>query len=378
MIVDFHLSCATGNVDIEERNFGERLANAQKQAAHEWADRTGTFLPQPDDLNGLPDGSWLLNMEFKLRRPFASKSEWELHEFRQSNAKGKVEFHEIQAPIVRDHLTGLPTVKPTTWKGHLAFAAKREGLADHVRRRLFGTIRDDESGSAGRLHFFPTFFNNETTREVVTPLWRDTRTPARGPIDIEVVPVGQKGKFCLLCVPRPRGPNWHSEQVADDLVAASRAIRAMLLDYGFSAKKTSGWGVVEDSLVSGVLTAKGSLWRTTLDGMAAAPKSFVEPDQTFIKFMGQSGEPIPQLKKATDQWLSNSEFKAAGLGVGSLSVYKKFRDWYEKHGAEWMRRLAGQSSNTTIRLRSYEFQKISELVGLADKLASSLKGGAGG
>jgi len=378
MIVDFHLSRATGNVDIEERNFGERLANAQRQAAHEWTDRTGTFLPQLDDLNGLPDGSWLLNMEFKLTRPFASKSECEFHEFRQSNARGRTEFHEIQAPIVRDHLTGLPTVKPTTWKGHLAFAAKREGLADHVRRRLFGTIRDDESGSAGRLHFFPTFFKNQTAREVVTPLWRDTRTPARGPIDIEVVAVGQQGKFCLLYVSRPRGPNWHSEQVADDLVAASRAIRAMLLDYGFSAKKTSGWGVVVDSLVPGVVTAKGPQWPSTVDGIASAKKPFVEPDQTFIKFMGQSGEPIPQLKKATGQWLSNNEFKAAGLGVGSLGVYKKFRDWYEKHGAEWMRRLAGQGSAATGSLRTYEFHKVTELVDLADKLASRLKGGAGG
>lgn len=364
MIVDFHLSKAPSGIGEQERDFGEGLSDAQKQTAHEWADRIGAFLPQPEDLKGLPDGSWLLNLEFTLNKPFTSKSE--------------IEFHEIQNPIVRDHLTGLPTVKPTTWKGHLAFAAARQDVEATVRERLFGTIRGDESGEAGRLRFFPTFFVNDTAREVITPLWRDTRTPARGPIDIEVIASGRQGKFCLLYVPRPRGPNWHSEQVADDLVAASRAIRAMLLDYGFSAKKTSGWGVVEDSLVSGVLTAKGSLWQATLDGMAAAPKSFVEPDQTFIKFMGQSGKPIPQLKKATDQWLSNNEFKAAGLGVGSLSVYKKFRDWYEKHGAEWMRRLAGQSSKTTIRLRSYEFQKISELVGLADKLASSLKGGADG
>lgn len=377
MIVDFHLAKASGDTGEQEREFGKRLADAQKQGAHEWADRIDTFLPRPDDLKGLPDGSWLLNLEFKLKKPFASKGECEFHEFRRSNAKGKIEFHEIQNPIVRDHLTGLPTVKPTTWKGHLAFAAARLNVEESIRKRLFGTVRDDESGQAGRLRFFPTFFVNGTALEIVTPLHRDTRTPARGPIDIEVIAAGQKAGFCLLYVPRPKGGNWHSGQIAEDLLVASRAIRAMLLDYGFSAKKTSGWGVVADSLVSGVLTAKGPQWPET-DALATSAKSFVEPDPAFSSFMDPVGRPIAQLKKASGQWLSNNEFKASGLNVGSLGVYRKFRDWYENHGAEWVRRLADQSSDTTVPLRTHEFQKITELVDLADKLASSLKEGASG
>lgn len=377
MIVDFHLSKVSGGVDQQERDFGKRLSDAQKQAAHEWADRIGAFLPQPEDLNGLPDGSWLAVLKFTLRKPFTSKSESEFHDFRESGTKGKAEFHEIQNPIVRDHLTGLPVVKPTTWKGHLAFAAKRQDVEAQVRQRLFGTIRGDESGQAGRLRFFPTFFVNEPGREVITPLGRKTRTPARGPINIEVIAAGQPARFCLLYVPRPKGPNWHSGQIAEDLLAASRAIRAMLLDYGFSAKKTSGWGVVADSLASGMLTASGAHWPEAAT-LASPAKSFVAPDGAFLKFMDPSGRPIAQLKKATGQWLSNNEFKASGLDVGSLGLYKKFRDWYGGHGAEWVRRVAGQSSDTTIPLRAYEFQKITELVGLADKLASSLKGGASG
>jgi CRISPR-associated protein Cmr2 len=363
MIVDFHLSKAPSGIGEQERDFGKGLSDAQKQAAHEWADRIGAFLPQPDDLKGLPDGSWLLNLEFTLNKPFTSKSE--------------IEFHEIQNPIVRDHLTGLPTVNPTTWKGHLAFAAQRESLEDHARQRLFGTIRDDESSQAGRLHFFPTFFVNETAREVITPLWRDTRTPARGPIDIEVIASGQQGRFCLLYVLRPKGLNWHSGQIAEDLLAVSRAIKAMLLDYGFSAKKTSGWGIVADSLVSGVLTAKGSQW-PEITNLVTAAKSFVEPEQAFLSFMDPAGRPITQLKKATGQWLSNNEFKASGLNVGSLGVYRKFRDWYEGHGAEWVRRVTGRTSAATIPLQTYEFQKVTEFVRLAHGLAASLKGGAGG
>jgi len=376
MIVDFHLSKAREGADQQERDFGKRLLDAQKRAAHEWIDRIETFLPRAEDLFVSADGSWLLDLTFTLRKPFSSKNEIEFHEFRQSSRKGKVEFHEVQNPIVRDHLTGLPTIKPTTWKGHLAFAAKEENLEVAVCERLLGTIRGDESGRAGRLHFFPTFFVNETTREVITPLWRDTRTPARGPIDIEVIAAGQPARFCLFYLPRPKGENWHSGQIAEDLLAASRAIKAMLLDYGFSAKKTSGWGVVSDLLVSGILTARGSQWPEAT-ALANPAKSFVEPDEVFMKFMDSSRKPIAQLKKGAGEWLSNKEFKASGLNVGSLGVYRKFRDWYEGHGAEWVRRLAGQGSAAAAVLRTYEFKRVSEFVRRADGLASSLKGGAG-
>ncbi len=376
MIVDFHLSQASGGEDPQVRDFGKRILDAQRNAAAEWISRIKAFLPRAEDLRGLPDGSWLLDLKFTLRKPFSSKSEIEFHEFRHSNSKGTVEFHEIQNPIVRDHLTGLPTVKPTAWKGNLAFAAKVESLEAPVRERLFGTIRGDESGQAGRLHFFPTFFSDEIAREVITPLRRDTRTPARGPIDIEVIGTGKQARFCLLYVPHPKGENWHSGQIAEDLVAASRAVQAMLLDYGFSAKKTSGWGVVSDSLACGALTAKGSRWPEAT--MRANPrKSFMEADAAFAKFMDPRGQPISQLRKGSGQWLSNKEFRASGLSVGSLGVYKKFRDWYEVHGTGWVRRLAGEPPTAASVVRTYEFKRVSELVPLADGLASSLKGGAG-
>jgi hypothetical protein len=178
-------------------------------------------------------------------------------------------------------------------------------------------------------------------------------------------------------VRRPTGENWHSGQIAEDLLAASRAIKAMLLDYRFSAKKTSGWGIACDSLVSGILAAKGSQWPEAAK-LAKPKKSLVEPDEAFTKFMDLSGKPIAQLKKASGEWLSNKEFKASGLNVGSLGVYKKFRDWYEGHGAEWVRRLAGQSSAAAAVLRTYQFERVSEFESLADGLASSLKGGADG
>ena len=38
---------------------------------------------------------------------------------------------------------------------------------------------------------------------------------------------------------------------------AARAVTAMLMEYGFSAKRTAGWGVVRDEVESGSLTIRG-------------------------------------------------------------------------------------------------------------------------
>jgi len=356
--VDFHLSKAIGIASEDKRAFAARIAKAQEAAGRDWTGRTGNFVPQADDLHGLPDNSWFLDIEFKLRKPYTSK--------------GEIEFSEVQSPIVRDQLTSLPTVMPATWKGHLAFAARTQDIEGAVRERLFGAIRGDESGQAGRLHFFPTFFSSQTAREVITPLWRDTRTPARGPIDIEVIAAGQHAKFFLLYVPRPKGDKWHIDQIGEDLYAAARSVKAMLLDYGFSAKKTSGWGAVADSLMSGVLVVKGLQWPQTMTPTSMA-KSFVEPEEVFLNFMDTFGRPLTQLKKITGEWLSNKEFRASNLNLGSLGVYRKFRDWYERHGAEWERKVTVPTTAATAALRTYELQAVSEFVRLAEGLRSSLR-----
>ncbi len=377
-ICDFYLAAASGDARTRQQRLGKGLCEAAKAAAAEWEATVNEFVPRDDDLHVLPEGSWLLQIEFTLTRPFTSRSEVEFHPWKQrSKKKGETEPFEVQNPIVRDHLTGLPMVKPTTWKGHLAFAAAAQDSDRrlcHVHERLFGTIRANESGQEGRLRFFPTFFQDETSREVVTPLHRDTRTPARGPIDFEVVGAGQHGKLYLLYVPRPRGRDWNPGQIAEDLEVTAHAVKAMLLIYGFSAKKTSGWGVAADLLVAGRVAAKGGMWPE----VATAPKAqFVEPEEAFRKFMDATGRPHPSLKKASGDWLTNKEYKAAGTALGSLTEYKDFRWGYDRHGAEWMRRLAGQGEARGKPRRKYQFTTVSELVKLAEELAGALKGGRG-
>jgi CRISPR-associated protein Cmr2 len=235
-ICDIYLSADSGSVADRQRQLANRILNARRQSGREWKSWLDSFLPTPQDLTALPDGSWLLQIHFRLSRPFASKAESEFHpwEKRVVDTKGgTTEWFEIQNPIVRDHLTGLPIVRPTTWKGHLRFAGSAGGLDDQVRDRLLGVTRRNAEGQAGRLHFFPTFFADQTGQEVATPLSRDTRTPVpgRGPVSFEVVQAAEEGKLILLYVPRPKGAGWHPRQIGEDLVAAASAVAAMLLDF---------------------------------------------------------------------------------------------------------------------------------------------------
>lgn len=376
-ICDFHLSKADGDAATQLAGFGNRILSAQRAAAREWTPWLDSFLPTPQDLTALPDGSWLLQIHFRLSRPFTSKAESEFRPWEErvvDKKDGAREWFEIQNPIVRDHLTGLPMVRATTWKGHLRFAGAAGGLDDQMRDRLFGVTRGNAEGQAGRLHFFPTFFADKTGKEVATPLSRDTRTPVpgRSPVSFEVVQAGEEGKLILLYVPRPKGAGWHPRQVGEDLVAAASAVAAMLLDYGFSAKKTAGWGVAIDAVQSGILAAKGAMWPTEKAAPAAGAQ-IVEPEEAFRKFMDERGRPHAALKKPTGEWLSNQEFKAEGAALGTLTEYKRFRAWYEAHGAQWARRLVSPQQQGQARPPVFKFSTISELPALAMRLVTGLK-----
>src|SRR5579883_2925032 len=80
---------------------------------------------------------------------------------------------------------------------------------------------------------------------------------------------------------------------------------------GLSAKKTAGWGVAEDGVLFGKLAVKGAVWPAE-KAAAAARHQFIEPEESFRKFMDERGQPHAALKKPAGQWLSNQEFKTAG------------------------------------------------------------------
>lgn len=310
----------------------------------------------------LSEGAWLLHLGIKLKTPYTSRSE--------------SDFHVSNNPIVRDHLTGRPMVKPTTWKGHLRFSARMTGVSEASIRRIFGASADDENSQAGRLRFFPTFFDNAAQREVVTPLKRETRTPARGPIDIETIPPGTDGEFWLLYQPNPRGAGWSERQPIEDLAVTGRALKAMFLEYGFSAKKTAGWGRVDDNLSEGRLWTCGAGWPRFDGDTGTGRPPFTPPNDDFLPLIDAAGEPIAGLRKPDGSWLSNKEFNQLAVRPCSLNAYKQFRSWYRQHGAGWKRRQMGETTAPESMVREHPIGSITGLHDLGARFMDAIRQGA--
>ncbi|WP_242451176.1 MULTISPECIES: RAMP superfamily CRISPR-associated protein [unclassified Methanothermobacter] len=194
------------------------------------------FYPSAEGLKDLPGGSVLICIEFILKKPYTSRGEDELYE----------------NPIIRDKFTCLPIVRPSTWKGNLRFAAAhiddpRFRDNDIIMGRLFGSGSRKENGRRGRLHFFPTFFER-WEKDVITPISRKTRKPGRGALEVEVIKEGSKGEFHILYTPYPRGKGFTKDDVVEDLEFLAEALKLMFYTYGFSARKTSGFGVIRDKV----------------------------------------------------------------------------------------------------------------------------------
>jgi len=249
IIHDYYLSDANLNNELQEKilNLGKKKHEIIGKKSDEKL-KEFTF---KEDFKKMPKYSMFLKIEFILKRSYTSKGEGE---FDVINGK------RFENPIVRDKLTGSPMVRPSTWKGHLRFAAEKVSELDGKKiddtekattiERLFGSESTSEKALKGRLHFFPTFFANNAEKDVITPLSRTTRTPVtrRGPITLEVMPKGTEGDFCLLYFPYPRDETFSKEQVKKDLIFLTGALELMFFTFGFSAKKTSGFGAIGDDL----------------------------------------------------------------------------------------------------------------------------------
>ncbi|MBW1928102.1 MAG: hypothetical protein JRJ13_02985 [Deltaproteobacteria bacterium] len=193
------------------------------------------------ELNPLPPFSWFLQFTFTLTRPYISKDD--------------NPFYIIDNPIVRDKVFQLPMVRSTSWKGNLYSALWQLGhdkQNEEQMQRLFGEIRGEEDGKAGRLFFYPTFFT-ETSLEIINPHDRKRRV-GKNPILFESVPAGAHGTFSLLYVPFDligRDEADIRRQALEDLNLVAESLKAMFLTYGFSAKRNSGYGVAEESVNDG-------------------------------------------------------------------------------------------------------------------------------
>jgi len=237
-----------------------------------------TVSPSLPDISMFPSGSWAIQIHFTLRKPYISKDD--------------VDFYIVDNPVKKEWVFKVPYVAPSQWKGalraamtrQLAEEAKALSIEDWTERRLqltrlFGNEKgvdiDDERFEAyldrqkpeaakqyrqrlkeeytqtgflaGRLHFYPTFFDH-IGLEVINPHPRDTGAGDR-PIYFECVPAGTSGVFTLLYVPIDRVgrslPGAIEQEAKADMEAVARGVRAMLTQYGFGAKTSSGYGVAD-------------------------------------------------------------------------------------------------------------------------------------
>ena len=122
-----------------------------------------------------------------------------------------------------------------------------------------GYISKEIPSRTGRLFFYPTFFD-QISLDVITPLSRETKTPVRGPIYFETVPEGTEGILRILYYPFDLVAKGEFEKIEgemrEDIEFLSEAMKKMFYETGFSAKKSSGFGVIE-KVENGNITVNG-------------------------------------------------------------------------------------------------------------------------
>lgn len=217
----------------------------QLEASGALIDALGVGTPARIDLSILPRLSFFVRADFTLETPYLSRDDRA--------------FSVTENPVRKDWVFGLPLVAATTWKGTLRNACLLEDPT--AVDRLFGPESaenwegDDAQASLheGRVYAFASFFTQIDT-EIVNPHDRIRRV-GKNPIRIECAPKGARSRlaFLYLAIPRDAASRTLSsaefrEQIANDLITVTRCVRGAMRDYGFSAKKSSGYGAAADAL----------------------------------------------------------------------------------------------------------------------------------
>lgn len=256
----------------------------------------GLLGPSLDLIKELPVGSWFLQFTFTLAKPWISKDDDPFYVAESVN------------PVRKDKVFKVPMMSAASWKGLLRWTTTRIRLVENKDQMsdeqfaagrfrqslLFGDEKGEEPGEAkdfaaylgslkptarelyrrkvkeyflgdvnakdmphhsGRLNFYPTFFDLIDV-ELINPHSRRTKAGTH-PIYLECVPSGAKGAFSLLYVPfdligKPP-ENEVKTRAKGDLAVIAEAVSAMMLTYGFSAKRSSGYGTARDTIENGLV-----------------------------------------------------------------------------------------------------------------------------
>lgn len=338
-------------------------------AHHEWLDLF-KFLP---DLIQLPLFSFFIHFIFTLQKPYLSRDD--------------NDFHIIDNPIVREKVFRWPMVRPSAWKGSLRHALWQGYKKDDVQiQRIFGEVREGDTGGAGRLYLYPTFFT-QTALEIINPHDREKRV-GKNPILMECVPAKPEvdGNFTLLYVPFDRIGEDKGEtcrQVAEDIQFIAKGIRAMMTEYGFGAKTSSGFGTANDALHDeGILAVRAELGEDDAVQPVPAesqqpelPRNLEAPERLHADFWRDDGS-----LKSEDEYQKWVESRGGKYKKKDKQLYDKARKWWESQGEQSMQEESArgeQKDEPAVAARpaitERPFASLSELVEVAQKLAAALR-----
>ena len=226
---------------LASRGYHEHL-----QAGAELVEAVGLAAPERVDLSPLPANSFYLRLDFSLETAYISRDDWA--------------WSVTENPVRKDRVFEIPFISPSTWKGALRNACRGECEKEQWER-IFGYAPEDgeeDPARAGRVRPYPSFFS-EIGLEMINPHDRVKRI-GKNPIGMECVPVGATSRLGILYAPLTgKSGEQGVKEAHADLRAIAGGCRLMLRDFGFAAKKSSGYGAAKERLTSagGLIQMRG-------------------------------------------------------------------------------------------------------------------------
>ncbi len=383
------------------------------------------LIPAAPDLSLLPPGAWFLQFKFTLAKPWISKDDDPFYVAESVN------------PVRKDKVFKVPVMAASSWKGLLRWTLMQARLAlrkdtltperfaqeRFVQTLLFGDEQGEEPGQvkgfaqyvdslkpeakdtyreqvrsrfgeedqddaqdkanalprhSGRLSFYPTFFDGIDV-EVINPHSRKTRAGTK-PIYLESVPAGASGTFSLLYVPFDligQDEDIIRKQAAEDLQIVAEGLKALFLTYGFSAKRTSGFGVAETRLEHGKLTMNAP-------DPSPAPSQPIPaaPSPSLPKYLEAPGRLKAEYLNPDGTFRERSQAELNAMAKPQRQEYDKAKKWWEREGkalaeSPQAEPEAPSPAPAPASCLEREFSSFDELKQKVDEVANAFKAGGG-